>query len=287
MFRYFAVVLFAGYALGQTTTADPKALSVQTSDTAALNSVVITRPVGAGATVTGAPYSAQITTERVQVLQDGNRIVQTTSGTVARDGQGRTRREESVIGLKAANGEPPRMVMIDDPVAQVHWTLDTQKKIAMKTPLPPGKPGAAIALSIPDTDVAFAGGPVTIGNTAHASSGLSVIRKDFGSDDVNSTKSDLGTQTIQGVPATGTRIARTIPAGQIGNEQPIVITTETWYSPDLKVLVMSKSTDPRMGDTNYTLSNIERGEPSATLFQVPDDYTVKDESHWFTMQKPQ
>ncbi len=77
--------------------------------------------------------------------------------------------------------------------------------------------------------------------------------------------------------AEGTRITRTIPAGSVGNEQPIVITTETWYSPDLKVLVMTKTNDPRMGETTYRLTNIQRSEPPANLFQVPDDYTVKDQ----------
>ncbi len=73
------------------------------------------------------------------------------------------------------------------------------------------------------------------------------------------------------------RITRTIPAGAIGNEVPIVITTETWYSPELKGLVMSKTDDPRMGETTYKLTDIQRSEPAASLFQVPDDYTVKDQ----------
>jgi hypothetical protein len=63
----------------------------------------------------------------------------------------------------------------------------------------------------------------------------------------------------------------------MGNEQPISITTETWYSPDLKLLIMSKNTDPRIGETTYKLTDIQRSEPAATLFQVPDDYTVKDQ----------
>jgi hypothetical protein len=96
-------------------------------------------------------------------------------------------------------------------------------------------------------------------------------------DDAETTKSDLGTQMIEGVPARGTRITRTIPAGQIGNVQPIVITTESWYSPDLKVLVMSKSNDPRMGETTYKLTNIQRSEPASSLFQPPEDYTVKNQ----------
>ena len=92
----------------------------------------------------------------------------------------------------------------------------------------------------------------------------------------DAVKTDLGTQTIEGVPAQGTRITRTIPAGQVGNDQPLVITTETWMSPDLKVLVMSKTSDPRMGETTYRLTNVLRDEPDPALFQVPSDYTIQD-----------
>jgi hypothetical protein len=82
---------------------------------------------------------------------------------------------------------------------------------------------------------------------------------------------------MEGVLVQGTRLTRTIPAAAMGNERPIVITTETWYSPDLKTLVMSKSDDPRIGETTYKLTNIQRSEPSPSLFQVPSDYTVKEQ----------
>jgi hypothetical protein len=228
--------------------------------------------------VTGAPYSAQSTTERVQVLADGNRIVQTTSGDVSRDSQGRVRREESLPGLKTSDGEAPHIVMIDDPVAQVHWTLDAQRKTAIKLPLPNVKSGQVVAGSgvSPTKDFFFA----SIGGAAASAtmSSGAVVKNSALSSDIKAVKTDLGTQTIEGVPAQGTRVTRTIPAGQFGNEQPMTITTETWYSPDLKVLVMSKSSDPRMGDTTYTLTNIQRSEPAANLFQVPEDYAVKDVS---------
>jgi hypothetical protein len=76
--------------------------------------------------------------------------------------------------------------------------------------------------------------------------------------------------------AEGTRITTTIPAGDIGNEQPIQIVDERWYSPELQVVVMTRHSDPRFGETTYRLTNIQRGEPSASLFQVPSDYTVKE-----------
>jgi hypothetical protein len=43
---------------------------------------------GSTAPVKGAPYSATINNESVQTLADGNRIVQTNTGTVYRDSQG-------------------------------------------------------------------------------------------------------------------------------------------------------------------------------------------------------
>jgi hypothetical protein len=87
---------------------------------------------------------------------------------------------------------------------------------------------------------------------------------------------DLGTQTIAGVNAQGKTVTHTVPAGAIGNAQPIVSTSETWYSPDLQVIVLAKRKDPRMGDSTYSLTNIQRAEPAASLFQVPSDYTIQD-----------
>ncbi len=89
-------------------------------------------------------------------------------------------------------------------------------------------------------------------------------------------RESLGTQTIEGVQAEGTRITFTIPAGKIGNERPIVTVNERWYSPELQAVVMSKNLDPRSGDTIYRLTNISRSEPDASLFQVPADYTIKE-----------
>jgi hypothetical protein len=88
-------------------------------------------------------------------------------------------------------------------------------------------------------------------------------------------KETLGAQTIGGVNAEGTRITRTIAAGQIGNDKPIQIVFERWYSPDLQIVVKSTRTDPRFGTTTYTLKSVQRTEPAASLFAVPPDYTVQ------------
>ncbi len=85
-------------------------------------------------------------------------------------------------------------------------------------------------------------------------------------------RSSLGTKTIEGVKAEGTAVTRTIPAGEIGNRDPIVVRHESWYSPELKVTVLTRQSDPRYGDTVYRLTHIRREEPAADLFKVPDDY---------------
>jgi hypothetical protein len=224
---------------------------------------------GPMSTIPGAPYSAQAVTQRVQTLADGNRITQTTTNNVARDSKGRVRREESLPGVGTGNAEPPHLVLIEDPVAGLHITLDSNSKTAVKLTMQNAKQRAeAKALVISDGfgPAISTGGPIGAGS-------LGIVT----SDDSRTTRSDLGIQTIEGIVAKGTKTTRTIPAGEMGNDLPIVITTETWFSPDLKVMVMSKSSDPRMGETTYTLRNLSRSEPDPTLFQIPLDYTIKDQ----------
>jgi len=277
MYRAIVVVAaFAANMFGQTA-ANPKTTVKQDQPGIHVGGVREFGPIGitaamAGpmATVAGAPYSAEAVTQHVQLLADGNRIEQNTSGTVARDKQGRVRRDEALPGFSSSDGDAPHLVMIEDPVAGVHWTLDARTKTAIRMPfartkMPPPPPGAG------DTVFFSSAGP-SGPPSVHFFSKMQ-LRDD--SSDV--TKTDLGTQNIEGVAAKGTKITRTIAAGAMGNALPMLITTETWYSPELKVLVMSKTSDPRMGETTYKLTDIQRAEPAPSLFQVPDDYTIKDQ----------
>jgi hypothetical protein len=86
----------------------------------------------------------------------------------------------------------------------------------------------------------------------------------------------LPPKTMEGVRVEGHRMTKTIAAGAIGNEWPITFVSEEWTSPDLQVLVLTDRKDPRAGDSSYKLQRIVRGEPSATLFQVPSDYEVRE-----------
>lgn len=92
----------------------------------------------------------------------------------------------------------------------------------------------------------------------------------------NTVTKDLGTRTFDGVKAEGKLRSYEIPAGEIGNRNPIVVSDETWYAPELQITVYTKHSDPRSGDTVFRLENLKREEPAAALFGVPSDYTVKE-----------
>ena len=200
--------------------------------------------------VTNAPYSADVTNSTVQTLADGNSIARTTSGHVARDSQGRTYLQETNSGGPFAQKGDGVVTFISDPVAGYSYVLNASTKLAMRRALrmPTGNPESRAA------------------------------RGDrFGApNDANRVETDLGQQSLNGVNVTGKSVTRTLPAGAIGNAQPLVEKSEVWTSPDLQVVVSSKHSDPRIGTSTYALTNIRRGDPSATLFQVPSDYTLQD-----------
>lgn len=236
--------------------------------------------------VVGAPYSGTITNEIMQTLSDGTHITQTTTGTVARDSHGRTRQDAPLpmIGnLSAANA--PHLVFIVDPVAQVSYTLNLTDKTAQKMPAPPfSAPNAAMAKENfffqmgPQVSVST-GGPMPMPPLAPMPQmPVMLLQKmDISSNDAaNPTTEDLGSQTMEGVRVNGTRTTRTIPTGQIGNDAPIKIVTEVWTSPDLKTVVYSKRSDPRMGEQTFQLKNIARAEPDPSLLFVPAGFTITD-----------
>lgn len=251
----------------------------QSNGPVTMSSTVAMAVKGSSTPVVGAPYSATITNETVQTLADGNRVVQTMTGTTARDSQGRTRQDAPLPtfgNLSAANA--PRIVFIQDPVAQTSYTLDLTDKTAQKMPVPfgggtgPFPASGADGIAIVRREGAVAtGGPMPLPPLPPMPAVLMRTGSSADSGDQVATE-DLGSQTMEGVYVTGTRTTRTIPAGQIGNEKPISIVNEVWTSPELKTIIYSKRSDPRMGDQTFRLTNISRTDPDPSLFTVPSDF---------------
>ncbi|HET6180032.1 MAG TPA: hypothetical protein VFE61_24130 [Candidatus Sulfotelmatobacter sp.] len=234
------------------------------------------------APVKGAPFCATVSTEHTQLLADGNRIHTTESSQLCRDSEGRTRREAGLNLLGAApQGTAPKLITIVDPVAGVRYLLDAGSKTAQKMTLSPGggaggpdKAGAPGAPGKGENVFFFQGSG---GSGEKMVFRDVVVNKNGDSSESAPNSENLGDQNIDGIHASGTRVTTTIPAGQMGNEKPIVVTSERWYSPELKVTVMTKHDDPWAGELKTEFKNVSTAEPDASLFAVPADYNVVDD----------
>jgi TonB family protein len=331
--------------------------------------------------ILNAPFSAEMVCENIQTLTDGNRIVNRSTTLMARDGLGRTRREQvfNLPGQPAGGPNERRMIYISDVVGNTIYNLDPLNRTATKSvtgsfitasgargavssmalPVPPvagrqmkvssgvlqGSATRKVAPAYPPiAKAARAQGAVEVNVTidengnvtaAEAVSGHPLLRdaaieaakqwqfnptslggeavkvqglltfnftlqgKDEGPGQValtlpaaaampmldlgpsnrvkvESRTEQLGTQMVEGIAAEGTRHINTIPAGAIGNERPIEIVSERWYSPELQMVILMKHVDPRYGESIQRLTNIDRSEPDASLFQVPDGYEIKE-----------
>ncbi len=228
--------------------------------------VVGAEPGRQGPVVKGAPFSADLITETTQALADGNHIHQISTSRLYRDAEGRTRREQSLNGQGelAPNTKLPPVVFINDPVAHVNYALSPSAHTATR--------------SAGGRGFSWNGGSGEPAQKQGAAKGSGRrTRGAQGQTGGQSLKTEsLGRQTIEGVPAEGTRTTTIVPAGQLGNEQPIQIVTETWYSADLQIVILSKRSDPRSGETVTRYANISRAEPPHALFEVPADYKVTD-----------
>ena len=276
-------------------------------------------------TMKGAPYTADTLVEGTQTLADGNRIHRKTTGRVYRDGEGRSRREED-----RPNGTTS--ISIVDPIGGFSYSLDTQNKIAWRTPVGVGgaimgkieaaqQPAMAsrvvepVRTTNPDGSVTLSNRVTLVETTRAEAEKIDAERKAAraaGSEDAKSKAAAVDQERVEvrqtagagggggrggtrmmrgagpapavalehkvldGLPVEGRKTTTVIPAGQIGNDQPITITSEEWRSPDLNVLVMTRHADPRSGESTYRLTNVIRAEPDPSLFMVPADYTVKD-----------
>jgi hypothetical protein len=243
--------------------------------------------------IKGAPYAAESVTETIQVLADGNRIVNKQSGKEYRDSEGRMRHDSTLqpAGPWVSGTKTSMMSMIDDPVTGEHITLNHDEKTAnkMKTRSISAKPVVVSdseenvqrevrkEIRIETSREVSTSGTAVVAGAAipHQQQVMTWTHLDNG-EGVEPKVESLGKRTIEGVECEGTKEVMTIEVGKIGNERPIEIVTERWQSADLGVDVLRKHSDPRFGETNYRLQAIVRGEQPKSLFEAPADYKVEE-----------
>ena len=236
--------------------------------------------------VKGAPFCATITTERTQTFADGNRIHTNDSSSLCRDSEGRTRREASLNLLGAASQRSaPKLITIVDPVAGFRYMIDAESKTAHRMTVGPSAGPKGGGITAVGQGAATAKGEKMMIYQSVGTAGPNMVVKDnvffkkagqVTDESVPATE-NLGDGTIDGIHATGTRITTTIPAGKMGNEQPILVTSERWYSLELKATVMTKHNDPWAGELKTQFTNVNTSEPDSSLFSVPGDFKVVDD----------
>jgi hypothetical protein len=241
-----------------------------------------------GAIVRDAPYSAEAVTSLKQTLGDGTHIERRSTAKTYRDRAGRVRREQTVIGLESLTplSDALAIVTILDPVEGVTYVLDARLRIASRTPMDQRGRNIVVAPPPPPPPP-----PAPAPRQAGSDRLARQIERQRLFDDVNRDglvdplvpfSSDwpstirTRSQEIEGLMSTGATVTATIPAGAVGNDRDMVLTLERWESVDLKVIVLSRNTDPRTGVLEYRLTNITRAEPPADLFRVPTGYRVVD-----------
>lgn len=313
--RYAAVMCVVGVMTASAARAQEPAVAVTmlAEREAVAGKIQSTRIAVEGRTTKGAPYSAEAVTESVQVLADGNRISSKNATRIFRDAEGRVRREQlNPAGTEVASitiSDPVAgTTYLLDPAKREASRNSAVFTIAYDSVGATGAPGATatfLATRRPEAGTVAVTGESTRTVDVHTETRMKVeaetvarVGADGGAvvasrgpgevsmirygvagtrvDGSNVTREELGQQLVEGVTAVGTRTTTEIPAGAIGNEQPIKIVAEQWFSPDLQVLVLTKHSDPRVGETTYRLSGIVRADPGPSLFDLPSDYTIRE-----------
>jgi hypothetical protein len=214
-------------------------------------------PRGQVGPVEGKPLSGTEIYRTTQVLSDGTHVDTSNSSLFYRDDRGRMR------------SESPARVLIFDPVAGFTYEVNVKQKTYLRMPVPAHTAFEWIA---------------AVGNGTHISStganlsndpGVSYAEHTISRTPARQVTEELPPQIVCGVPARGSRVTITIPAGAFGNDREVKVVNERWYSDDLKVLLKSSNTDPRYGLTTYEFTQIVRTPPDPTLFQPPADYQLR------------
>lgn len=210
------------------------------------------------------PYTAEFKITQVQTLANGVTLTHESSEVMARDSAGRQMRSTTQQDPQSG-GEQYTYTWVFDRVEgrNANWYSRTRKATIIQYPPKDQQHGCW----------SDAQGFVHAQYGRNVSAPQPTLQERALQPSVASEK--LGKSTIQGIEVLGARITQTIPAGKIGNDQPLVTTQETWEAPSFGLTLRSVQDDPRTGTTTRELVNLTQGEPDPALFQPPDGYDIK------------
>jgi hypothetical protein len=205
-------------------------------------------------------FSVTYRTTFEQRFADGNAIHRTLINRDFHDSAGRTRNE---VSLPCSLGEDGQMksrvtVSVQDPATHtvMSWEADGPNKIVRLIHLGVSRPMPAAPAPTPDQI-----------KTREA-------LQQYWNTHRHTEK--LGTRTIDGVECEGTKQVTTIPAGEQGNDLPIVSSTEFWIARSVGLLMLQINDDPRTGRTVIEVADISLTEPPASLFTPPPGYKIEE-----------
>jgi hypothetical protein len=227
------------------------AAAALTASTGAQTPNFVSRDAADVPTVKGAPFSGQANITIRMKQFDGTPLERKLDGKYYRDSDGRVRREQLIVGLgmTTPRKDSDNIVTIVDPVAGFVYTILGSQREVQRVPI--GQAGRTPAVGGVPPKSLLPEGFATRGEV-------------------------LGTRTIEGVPATGTKTFITVPAGLMGNERPVEVVEERWESAELKLVLLSRQQNPVSGEVEYRMTNISRAEPPAERFKIPAGYKVTD-----------
>jgi|SRR5277367_23038 len=193
--------------------------------------------------VRGLPFSAKVELETVSQLQDGTQITHKTYNLDARDSAGRTHNETR--NWINAEGEEPRLARIAlyDPATKTRTDLFPLTNVARQW---------VVRATLQAATAPGAGKPET-------------------------TREEIGTDTMEGLAVKGVRVTQIYATGTLGNDRPLTVVTENWYSAELRINLLTKRTDPRHGVQTVRVTELKRDEPDAVLFAIGNEYKIVNE----------
>jgi hypothetical protein len=205
--------------------------------------------------VIGLPFSADLSVHMVQHLANGVALKFEVKGHVYRSAGGMERYDGTTVSTDPANPESNTLVYILDKVKHTAIFYNSKTMKATVQQLQDTSTVTVRFLPLQETRIQNR-----------------IIKPE------NVITTDLGKRTEGAMTLVGKRVTGTIPAGKVGNDQPLSVTGDVWVDPQLKLMVEEVEQDPLAGERTLALSNIHGEEPDPKLFEIPAGYTVHEMS---------